>query len=167
MNDHQVIHSTRRSLGSRLAALSLTLAFAAGLMSLPLEDARAAGDVVVEKIAGPFDKVVTGLRREIAGHKLVIVKEVPYQKMLAMVGTKSGPMIGIEIFHPRYGKVLFETDPSAFKEAPLRMVVRASGSDVMLEYRKPSAVFASYRSLGALGQELDEVFADIVKRVAQ
>ncbi|MCH7795642.1 MAG: DUF302 domain-containing protein [Proteobacteria bacterium] len=109
---------------------------------------------------------MTNLKRQITRHKLVIVKEVPFQKMLGMVGVKAEKMLGFEIFHPRYGKVIYENDPAAFKDAPLRILVREVGGKVKLEYRKPSVVFAPYPGLSKLGKELDEVFADIVTRVA-
>ncbi len=147
-----------------LAFVLLTAASMIGVWSAP---AAAGEEVVTQSMAGPFDKVVTALRKQIARHKLVVVQEVPYQKMLGMVGTKSEPMMGFEVFHPRYGKVLYETDVTAFKEAPLRIVVRATGNDVTVEYRKPSAVFAPYRGLGNLGKELDAAFADIVKQVSK
>ncbi len=142
-------------------ALVLVLGAAPG----PLAFAQGQG-VVTATVAAPFDRVVTRLRQQVAAHKLVVVKEVPYQKMLAMVGAKTPPMLGLELFHPRYGKRIYEVDPSAFKEAPLRVLVRTEGRGVVIEYRKPSVVFGAYPGLDDLGRELDEVFADIVKRVA-
>ncbi len=139
----------------------------AGLVLLPVERVLAAEDTVTQTVSGPFDKVVTNLKRAITGKKLVIVKEVPFQQMLAMVGLKTEKIKSFEIFHPRYGKVLYQTNPAAMKEAPLRIVVREAGSDVMLEYRKPSAIFASYSGLDDLSNELDQLFADIVAQVAK
>ena len=150
-----------RSLSTLLAALVLI----GGLTLALTQKALAAEDVVTKTVAAPFDKVVTNLKRQVTRHKLVIVKEVPFQKMLGMVGVKAGKMLGFEIFHPRYGKVLYENDPAAFKDAPLRILVREAGGKVNLEYRKPSVVFAPYPGLSKLGKELDEVFADIVTRV--
>jgi uncharacterized protein (DUF302 family) len=132
-----------------------------------LMTALAAEDVVVATVPGPYDKAVTKLKRAITGQKLVIVKEVPFQKMLAMVGLKTEQMQSFEIFHPRYGKRLYETNQAAMIEAPLRILVREDGSDVILEYRKPSAVFAPYAGLDDFGQELDQVFANIVANVAE
>jgi len=139
----------------------------AGLVLLPVERVLAAEDTVTQTVSGPFDKVVTNLKRAITGKKLVIVKEVPFQQMLAMVGLKTEKIKSLEIFHPRYGKVLYQTNPAAMKEAPLRIVVREVGNDVMLEYRKPSSVFASYSGLDDLSNELDQLFADIVTQVAK
>ncbi len=147
-------------------AVSLVMLVAV-LILLPVERGLAAEDTVTQTVSGPFDKVVTNLKRQITGHKLVIVKEVPFQKMLAMVGLKTEKIKSFEIFHPRYGKVLYQNDPAAMKEAPLRILVREAGSDVTLEYRKPSAVFASYSGLDDLRDELDQVFADIVAQVAK
>lgn len=147
-------------------AVSLAL-LVVGLILLPVERVLAAEDTVTQTVSGPFDKVVTNLKREITGHKLVIVKEVPFQQMLAMVGLKTEKLMSFEIFHPRYGKALYEANPAAMKEAPLRIVVREAGSDVTLEYRKPSSVFASYSGLDDLRKELDQVFADIVAKVAK
>ena len=147
-------------------AVSLIL-LVTGLILLPVERIFAAEDTVTQTVSGPFDKVVTNLKRQITGHKLVIVKVVPFQKMLAMVGLKTEKIMSFEIFHPRYGKVLYQNNPAAMKEAPLRILVREAGSDVTLEYRKPSAVFASYSGLDDLRNELDQVFADIVAKVAK
>lgn len=149
-------HSRRNLFANSVIAAAL--AFGAPL-AMP---AAAAEDVVQKTVSGPFDKVVTSLKKEVTAKQLVIVKEVPFQQMIAMVGVKSEPMMGFEIFHPRYGKVLYEKDVTAFKEVPLRIVVRATGDKVMLEYRKPSAVFAPYSGLGDLGKELDRLLAAIV-----
>ena len=150
----------------------LTIALVAALVTLGLvltnaQKAVAQEDIVSKSVTRPYDKVVTKLKREITGHKLVIVKEVPYQQMLSMVGVKAPKMKGFEIFHPRYGKVLYKADANAFLEVPLRILVSESGGKVTLRYRKPSVVFAPYGNLRNLGEELDGVFADIVMRVTQ
>ncbi len=153
---------------SKLTAIVLAAVLLGGAMTMAVTQAAfAAGDVVTQSVDAPFDKLLTKLKKEIAGHKLVIVKEVPFQKMLGMVGIKADSMVGLEIFHPRYGKVLYQTDQSAFKEAPLRILVMASGDTVNIEYRKPSAVFSSYSGLSGLGEELDGIFADIIARATQ
>lgn len=145
----------------------VALALVIGAQLAAANSAIAGGDIVEKSVNGPFDTVVANLKREITSQKLVIVKEVPFQQMVKMVGVNAEPMMGFEIFHPRYGKVLYEKDVSAFKEAPLRILVRSSSDKVVLEYRKPSVVFAPYSGLGGLGKELDRVFANIVERVAK
>ncbi len=138
-----------------------------GLTFVGAGEAAAQEGVVTKSVKAPFGKVVTNLKRAIASRKLVIVKQVPFQKMVAMVGVKTGRTIGFEIFHPRYGKVIFAKDTNALIEVPLRIVVRESGGKVILRYRKPSATFAPYSGLSGLGKELDKVFADIVDRVVK
>jgi len=152
----------------RIATILLPIVMVAwGATFNAAPNARAAEDIVTVAVSGKFDKVVTKLKRQITGKKLVIIKEIPFQKMLGMVGLKTEKMVGFEIFHPRFGKIIYETDPSAFKDVPLRIVVKATGDKVSLEYRKPSVVFAPYPGLSKLGQQLDGVFADIVARVAK
>ena len=130
--------------------------------------ANAGGDNVVTQTAkGSFESTITKLKKAITAHKLVIVKEVPYTKMLGMVGVKAKKMVGLEIFHPRYGKVLHANDKNAFLEAPLRILLRDKGGKVMIRYRKPSVVFAGYSGLSSLGSQLDKVFANIVGSVAK
>ncbi len=84
-----------------------------------------------------------------------------------MVGVKAEKIAGLEIFHPRYGKVLYANDKDAFLEVPLRILVMQTGDDTMIRYRKPSAALADYSGLSSLGDELDQVFAKIVDSVAK
>ncbi len=124
-------------------------------------------DIVTQSAKGSFENIVTRLKTAITANKLVIVKEVPFTQMLGMVGVKSEKIMGFEIFHPRYGKVMFANDKNSFLEAPLRILVRDKGGEVMIRYRKPSVVFAGYSGLSDLGSELDKVFAKIVGSVAK
>ena len=143
------------------AALGLFLVAAASPPAV-----AAPGDFVTKTVKGSFAKTVTKLKKAITGAKLVIVKEVPFTAMLGMVGTKAEKMKGFEIFHPRYGKVIYNNDKNAFLEAPLRIFVQDQGGKVMIRYRKPSAVFAGYSGLSKLGKDLDGLFAKIVTRTA-
>ena len=127
----------------------------------------ASDDMVTTTAKGTFENTVTKLKKAITASKLVVVKDVPYSKMIAMVGVKAEKTVGLEIFQPRFGKVIYETNKDAMIEAPLRILVRDQGGEVMIRYRKPSAVFASYSGLSGLGQELDAVFDKIVTSVAK
>ncbi len=148
--------------------LALALLIVSGALNFAhVPGALAAKGVVVKTVEGPFDKIATNFRRQIAAHKLVIVKEVPYQQMLRMVGVKMKKAIGFEIFHPRFGKVIVRNDPSAMKDAPLRIVLREVDGKVIIEYREPSAVFAGYSGLTDLGKQLDKLFASIVERATK
>lgn len=149
-------------------AAGFAIALAVVLASPHTRHALAAGDDMVTTIAkGSFEGTLTKLKKAITASKLVIVKEVPYSQMIAMVGVKSEKTVGLEIFHPRYGKVIYEKNKDAMIEAPLRILVRDQGGEVMIRYRKPSAVFAGYSGLSGLRQELDAVFDKIVTSVAK
>ncbi len=125
------------------------------------------GAIVVQTAKGSFEDTVTGLKKAVSANKLVIVKEVPFTQMLSMVGVKADKLMSFEIFHPRYGKVIWGADKDAFIEVPLRILVHDKGGETELRYRKPSAVFAEYSSLRDLGSELDELFANVVGSVTQ
>ncbi|GMQ76370.1 MAG: hypothetical protein BMS9Abin01_1646 [Gammaproteobacteria bacterium] len=134
-----------------------------GLTVAPAEKSFAAEDIVVQTVEAPFDKVVVNLKRAFTSQKLVIVKAVPYQQMLGMVGIKAEKMMGFEVFHPRFGKPMYAADPASFKEVPLRILVRETRRGVILEYRKPSVIFAPYPRLAKLGKQLDSVLASVMK----
>lgn len=137
-------------------------------LAAPSRLALAASDNMVTTTAkGTFENTITKLKKAITASKLVIVKQVPYSQMIAMVGVKAEKTVGLEVFHPRYGKVIYQTNKDAMIEVPLRILVRDQGGEVMIRYRKPSAVFASYSGLSSLGQELDTVFDKIVTSVAK
>ncbi len=158
------------NLAHRANALTGSFALVLVMVALaaPSRLALAASDDMVTTTAkGTFENTVTKLKKAITASKLVVVKEVPYSKMIAMVGVKAEKTVGLEIFHPRFGKVIYETNKDAMIEAPLRILVRDQGGEVMIRYRKPSAVFASYSGLSGLGQELDAVFDKIVTSVAK
>jgi uncharacterized protein (DUF302 family) len=130
--------------------------------------ATAAGDGVITQTAtGSYEQIVTGLKKAITANKLVIVKEVPFTQMLAMVGVKAEKIKSFEIFHPRFGKVIHANDKNALLEVPLRILVREKGGKTIIQYRKPSAAFAGYSGLSGLGGDLDKVFAKIVGSVAK
>ena len=130
--------------------------------------ANAAGNGVITQTAtASFEATVTGLKKAITANKLVIIKEIPFTKMLAMVGVKAEKIKSFEIFHPRFGKVIHANDKNALLEVPLRILVRDKGGKTIVQYRKPSAAFAGYSGLSGLGGDLDKVFAKIVGSVAK
>ena len=123
--------------------------------------------IVSITVKGSFEDTSTKLKKAITRNKLIIVKEVPFTKMLGMVGVKAEKIKGFEIFHPRYGKVLHASDTSAFLEAPLRLMLREKAGAIEVSYRKPSVVFSGYSGLSELGKSLDQVFENIVGSLAK
>jgi len=157
----------KRSISRALATILPMALVIAGLTVAPTEKSFAAQDIVVQTVEAPFDKVVVSLKRALTSQKLVIVKAVPYQQMLGMVGINAEKMMGFEVFHPRFGKPMYAADPASFKEVPLRILVRETGRGVSLEYRKPSVIFAPYPRLAKLGKQLDSVLASVMKSVTE
>lgn len=125
--------------------------------------AEAGQDGIVEVTSSKaYGKVVTAMKKAITSNKLVIVKAVPYTQMLKMVGVKAEQSVGFEIFHPRFGKVIYANDKNAMLEAPMRILVREAGGKVLVRYRKPSVSLAGYSGLSKLGKQLDTIFSNIV-----
>ncbi len=130
--------------------------------------ASAGGDsIVTQTVKGSFENTVTGLKKAITANRLVIIKEISVTQMLGMVGVKAEKIMLVEIFHPRYGKVVYANDKNAFVELPFRFLVQDKGGQVMIRYRKPSAMLAGYSGLSNLGNDLDQVLANIIGSVAQ
>jgi len=114
-----------------------------------------------------FDETVSKLKQAIEGQQMMVVFTADHQAMLQMVGLKTKGMLGIEFFHPRYGKVIVENDHGAGIEIPFRLVVMEGDMGTMVSYYKPSHVFAKYPKLKALGQELDGVVKKIEQAVTE
>lgn len=73
------------------------------------------------------------------------------------------------VFRNDYAVRMLEASVPAGIEAPLRIdVTENDDATASLTYRKPSAVFAPYRSaaLDAMARELDILFDDIVRGAA-
>lgn len=156
------LYGNRSSIGL-LGAVLVAVLFSAGLRT-----ALAAGEGMVTVTAkGNFDVTVTELKKAITANQMILIKDIPFQQMLKMAGVNSEPVMSFEIFHPRYGKVIYENDKNAFIVPPLRIVVHDQGGKVVLSYRKPSAAFAGYSGLSRMATELDGVFDKIVKSAAK
>lgn len=156
------LHENRSSLGFWGIILAMAL------FAVTLRPAFAAGDDMVTVTAkGDFNATVTELKKAITANKLVLIKDIPFQQMLKMAGVNSEPVISFEIFHPRYGKVIYENDKNAFIVVPLRIVVHEKDGKVELSYRKPSAAFAGYSGLSQMAGELDQLFSNVVKSAAK
>jgi len=114
-----------------------------------------------------FDDTVSRLKQAIEGQQMMVVFTADHQAMLEMVSLKTKGMVGIEFFHPRYGKVIAQNDHRAGIETPLRLIVMEGDMGTMISYYKPSYVFAKYPKLKTLGEELDQVLARIQAAVAK
>ncbi|MFV2031941.1 MAG: DUF302 domain-containing protein [Gammaproteobacteria bacterium] len=141
------------------ALAAMLIAF---LLAYPTLSVAQGANVVTQITKNSFENTITSLKKGITANKLVIIKEVPITQMLSMVGVKSEKTLGLEIFHPRYGKAIYKKDKNALLEVPLRILVRDEGGEVSIQYRKPSATFSGYSGLADVAAELDGVFERIV-----
>ncbi|WP_447973858.1 DUF302 domain-containing protein [Nitrospira sp. Kam-Ns4a] len=143
--------------------LILTLAVGAGV-----SHSRAADlERTVEKIANsPFQQTVSQLEAAVKTNRLMVVGQMNHQNMLTMMNRKIKGSQTIEVFHPQYGRALFETNPAAGIAILLRLYVyeRADGKTVVTYY-KPSAAFAPFRhpELDKLGETQDGILEAIVE----
>ncbi len=153
-------YSARSAIPAVLALIIITLFSTTGAY------ANAEG-IVTRNAKGSFENTIIGLEKAISANKLVIVKELPLTRMLNMVGVKAEKIKSLEIFHPRFGKAIYEADKNALLEAPLRILVREKSGGVIIQYRKPSVILAGYSGLSGLGGDLDKVFKKIVDSVAK
>lgn len=114
-----------------------------------------------------FNNTLKKLQKQIAAHKLVMLKKYNVQAMLKMVGVKSDKALTIAVFHPRYGKVIFANDKNATAAAPLRMIIQELDGKVVVGYIRPSAIFADFNVPDDFKKELDGLFDSIVKKATQ
>lgn len=160
---NESIRRTRRFLAAIVA-----VTFVLVLGQIPAPSASAAQDPFVSTMsAHNFNNTVKKLQKQIAAHKLAMLKKYNVQAMLKMVGVKSGKSLTIALFHPRYGKVIFANDKNAMSATPLRLIVQERGGKVLVGYLQPSAVFASFNVPDGFKTELDGLLASIVKKATQ
>lgn len=154
-----------------IATVALTLLLGLALAAQSGEKMRkgmpAMKDRVMAMSKYPFDETVSRLKQAIEAQGLVVVFTADHQAMLQMVGMNTKGMQGIEFFHPKYGKVIAQTDHMAGIEIPLRLMVMEGDMGTMITYYKPSYVFGKYPKLKALGQELDGVVEKIAQAVTK
>lgn len=146
-----------------LLLAGLNIAGAAGTkgkMEMKMPEGRAMG---MSRYS--FDETVSRLKQAIEAENMMVVFTADHQAMLKMVGVDTKGMLGIEFFHPRYGKVIFQNDHTAGVEIPLRIVVMEGDMGTMFTYWKPSHTFGKYPKLKDLGKELDGVLETITAAV--
>lgn len=154
-----LIHAKKRLVA--LASLTLLAIALAGTAYA----ASPSGLVEVTSHNG-FGPTVGNLEQAVSQNGLVVLKKFNQQQMLAMVGMHVQNEMAFEIFHPKYGKTIYDNNPVGFLAVPLRILVVQSSSGVKLYYQKPSTVLAPF-GLSALGNQLDPVFHTIVEAAAK
>lgn len=168
LNQKETIMKLLPFLTMRKAGLAISLAAVLALASFHPQSAsaRVAGEVDVTSHSG-FDQTVQHLKKAIATNGLMIVGKQDYKMMLGMVGVHADKAMGFHIFHPKFGKTIYENNPTGFEMVPLHVVVLKRGSKVVVIYQKPSAVFQGLSGLTDLGEKLNGVLARIAKEATR
>ncbi|TAL85150.1 MAG: DUF302 domain-containing protein [Rhodanobacter sp.] len=113
-----------------------------------------------------FNTTLTKVKSAISQNGLMVLKDFNQQMMLNMVGVHAPKEVTLEIFHPKYGKTVYEANPVDFLAVPLRMLIVQSGDSAKIYYQKPSTVLAPF-GLSGLGNKLDPVFNTIAESAAK
>lgn len=125
----------------------------------------------IERISNlDFKTTVSRLDQAIRANHLMVVGQFNHQNMLTMMNMKIRGSQTFEVFHPQYGKILFENDPAAGIVIPFRLYAfeREDGKTIIVYYR-PSAAFAPFknRKLDDLGKTMDNLLEKIVGKATQ
>ncbi|HNP30298.1 MAG TPA: DUF302 domain-containing protein [Nitrospirales bacterium] len=142
---------------------AMTMVFGDRSIAMPLPKDR-----LVVRSNYPFMDTVIRIKDTIESKDILIVGNTDHQELLTLVGLKTGGMLGIEFFHPRYGKVIAKNDGAAALEMPFRIVVmEANDGSVLVTYYRPSSVLAPYKGCEGLGREIDGVLDEVVASFTQ
>jgi len=142
---------------------AMTMVFGGRSIAMPLPKDR-----IVVRSSYSYIDTVTRIKRTLESKDLLIISNVDHQELVKLVGLKTGGMLGIEFFHPRYGKVIAKNDGAAALEMPFRvLVMEANDGKVLITFYRPSSALAQYKGLGGLGRELDGVMNDIVASITK
>lgn len=148
-----------------------------GLLALPFlaggavaeEVKLPSGIVIVEKVVNkPYPATVARIEAAVKGANLIIVGEPNYQLMQRMVGREIKGAKAYFIFRPNLGIPIFEKDPNAALEVPLKVLIYdKGGNQTVIRYRKPSNALADYKGLDSLGKQLDDIMNQITDAAAK
>jgi len=131
--------------------------------------ARAGQEDVVEVVSHKnFAGTTAALQSAITTAGFQIVHSYDFQQMQQMMaGRTFGPTIVYEYLRADAGTTMFQKDPRAFLEFPLRILVVSTGGTVLVTYEKAEALYTPYRGLGDLAKQLDAQTAGIVKNATR
>lgn len=143
-------------------AAAAVLAAIAGLASA---QAVPEGTVEVRTRHG-FAALAARVERAVAAHGMAVVASASASRGAAARGVTIPGNIVIMVFRNDYAVRMLQASVPAGIEAPVRLYVTENADGTAsLSYRRPSALFAPYRSpaLDALARELDAVFERIAR----
>lgn len=150
------------ALGLFVSLLFLLASCSGGTGDVKKEDA-----IVAMVSKSDFFTTIGKLQSAIAANNLVLLKEYNVQAMMRMVDKSIESFMTFQTFHPRYGKMLIESDPDAFVSTPLSFLVRQRGDRVEVLFRKPSDTYRMFGVPSSLTDELDRLFSNIAASATQ
>jgi len=124
---------------------------------------KSVATVIVEKHSTlPYRRALSKIERAIKGARFIIVGEPNYQLMQRMVGRERKGAKGFFLYRPDLGIPIFDNDPRAAMEIPLKIVIwEGPDGKAIIRYKKPSSSFADFKELHDLGKDLDKLLVDI------
>lgn len=118
--------------------------------------------------AQSFDDTMSSLTQAIEAENLMVIHIIDGQKMMRMAGKQIGPMNQVFFFHPRYMRRVWETNPMAGIQIPLKFIVMEKpDKKVVIRYLKPSTLLGKYPGMAQLAEELDGIVARIADAAAK
>lgn len=110
-----------------------------------------------------FDETMNLLEAAIKTNSLGVVSKIDARANLKKIGMDIRGNAILEIFSPKYAKILFDANMKAGIEPPLRIYVFEDNDGVHAEYYKPSDIFSKW-GINTLN-ELDSIFVKIMDAI--
>jgi uncharacterized protein (DUF302 family) len=115
-----------------------------------------------------FEATITRLKQAIAAMDLWLISEVDPQMFLERGGYAIQPARQLFFFHPRYAVRILGSDPSAFVEIPLKLVVlQMPDGSVTVRCNDVEGLLSRYKDLAGLAAELAEISRNLMMTVCQ
>ena len=163
-NRHKILSFLKMPWLHTMLGMALFVGLFHGTNTMVLaKDYQYSGGVIIEKQSTlPFRAAIAKVQHAIKAARFIIVGEPNYQLMQRMVGRERAGAKGFFLYRPDLGIPVFDNDPKAAMEIPLKIVIweGADGKGV-IRYKQPSSVLADYKSLAGLGSELDQLMVKI------
>ncbi len=148
----------------RIIAYRLLLALVMGWQPFPA-GAAALPEIVSVTAKYNFDETVAAVERAVEVHSLVRIATASASRAAASRGITIPGNAVVLTFNNHYAVRLLAASVPAGIEAPMSIYVTENADGTAtISYKKPSSLLAPYAAggLGALGDELDDLFAAVV-----
>lgn len=110
-----------------------------------------------------FDETMNMLESAVKTNSLGVVSKIDAQANLKKIGMDIRGNAILEVFSPKYAKMLFDANIKAGIEPPLRIYIFEDNDGTYAEYYKPSEVFSKWDI--SMLDELDGIFIKIMDAI--